>query len=73
MLDKYKVKYLTPKTKIFGNFVVPTDDVTDDDLVIFYLDPGWRGGSMQFNKDKEQKIEIAELSLAVLHIAKVCI
>ena len=76
LLDNYNVKYLIPKTKSFGNFVVPTDDVTDDELVIFYLDPGLRGGSMQFKdvlKDKEQKIAIGELSLAVLHIAKVCI
>ena len=38
--DNGKVSDLTPKTKIFGNFIVPTGDVTDDDLVISYLNPG---------------------------------
>ena len=41
--DNYKVRDLTPKTKISGNFILQTDDVTDDDLVIFYLHPGWTG------------------------------
>lgn len=59
------VSYLTPKKKSFGNFIVSTDDVTDDDLVIFYIDPGCRGGSMQFEdvlKNKEQKSATEELS-----------
>ena len=61
----------TPKTKFLGNFIVPTDDVTDADLVIFYLNPGWKGGSIQFKdvlKDNEQKIATAELSLHVIQI-----
>ena len=41
--DNYKVRDLTSKTKISGNFILQTDDVTDDDLVIFYLHPGWTG------------------------------
>ena len=63
------VSYLTPKKKSFGNFIVSTDDVTDDDLVIFYIDPGCRGGSMQFEdllKNKEQKSATEELSWHVI-------
>ena len=66
------VSYLTLKTKSFGNFIVSTDDVTDDDLVIFYLDLGCRGRSMQFEdvlKNMEQKSATAELSLNVIRIS----
>ena len=69
LLDNYKVSDLTLKTKFFGNFILSTNDVTDDDLVIFYLDPRCRGGSMQFKdllKDKERKSATADLSLHVI-------
>ena len=59
------VSYLAPKTKSFGNFIISTDDVTDDDLVIFYLDLGCKGRIMQFEdvlRNMKQKSATAELS-----------
>ena len=60
-----------------------TDDVTNDDLVIFYPDPGWRGGVCNSrmslrtrNRNCNCRVVItchSEKQWAVLHIAKICI
>ena len=70
--DNYKVRDLTPKTKISGNFILQTDDVTDDDLVIFYLHPGWTGevyNSKMSLRTRNRKLQLQSRHYISLKIA----